>query len=275
MAPEQHDGKTGDAQSDQFSFAVSLFESLHGRRPFAGRSAGEIAAATRSGQLAAGGDGVPRAIDVALARALAPDPASRYPSLDSVRALQRARAKRPAVAWLAGAAVATVGAAGARLWTHHGTTASNPPPIETTIPFMAASTTASKPAPPAPPPTAAVDWSGRGAPAVVAPRAASDGPSRRPVTSGRARKRQARGAPAVQFEPPQPAAPAIVTQAQILARAEREMHRRDGAAVSPRSARSSASGPKRLRRARRRTAATASCSSAIAPKERSCSNRRT
>src|SRR5678816_2398574 len=52
MSPEQHDGKTGDALSDQFSFAVSLYESLHGRRPFAGRSAGEIAAATRSASLA-------------------------------------------------------------------------------------------------------------------------------------------------------------------------------------------------------------------------------
>src|SRR6185436_16415008 len=55
MSPEQHDGKPGDALSDQFSFAVSLYESLHGRRPFAGRSASEIAAATRSGQLAPGG----------------------------------------------------------------------------------------------------------------------------------------------------------------------------------------------------------------------------
>jgi len=34
MAPEQHDGKPADVLSDQFSFCVSLYESLHGRRPF-------------------------------------------------------------------------------------------------------------------------------------------------------------------------------------------------------------------------------------------------
>ena len=44
MAPEQHDGKPADALSDQFSFCVSLYESLHVRRPFAGQTAGEIAA---------------------------------------------------------------------------------------------------------------------------------------------------------------------------------------------------------------------------------------
>ena len=40
MAPEQHDGRPADMLSDQFSFCVSLFESLHGRRPFPGQTAG-------------------------------------------------------------------------------------------------------------------------------------------------------------------------------------------------------------------------------------------
>src|SRR4029079_956730 len=84
MSPEQHDGKTGDALSDQFSFAVSLYESLHGRRPFAGRSAGETAAATRSGSLPPGGDGVPRGIDRALAIALDPDPIRRFASMEDL-----------------------------------------------------------------------------------------------------------------------------------------------------------------------------------------------
>src|SRR4029077_12485001 len=34
MAPEQLAGKPADARSDQFSFCVALFESLHGERPF-------------------------------------------------------------------------------------------------------------------------------------------------------------------------------------------------------------------------------------------------
>ena len=54
MAPEQHDGKPADALSDQFSFCVSLYESLHGRRPFPGQTAAEIAAAVRAGRSAAG-----------------------------------------------------------------------------------------------------------------------------------------------------------------------------------------------------------------------------
>jgi len=145
MSPEQHDGKPGDALSDQFSFAVSLYESLHGRRPFAGRSASEIAAATRSGQLAPGGDGVPRAVDRVLSTALEPDPGRRYASMeDLLNALARAHERRPVAAWVAGTVVLlAAGAVAARVWTHH------PPPPPTPPTTIAAKTT-----PPAtPPPT--------------------------------------------------------------------------------------------------------------------------
>jgi serine/threonine protein kinase/tetratricopeptide (TPR) repeat protein len=37
MAPEQHEGKTADARSDQFSFCVSLYAALYGEFPFAGK----------------------------------------------------------------------------------------------------------------------------------------------------------------------------------------------------------------------------------------------
>jgi len=107
MAPELHDGKPSDLLSDQFSFCVSLHESLHGHRPFRGQTAGDIAAAMRAGPPPAGADGVPRAIDRVLATGLAADPARRHPSMDALLAsLQRARdprTVRPLV--VAGAAV--------------------------------------------------------------------------------------------------------------------------------------------------------------------------
>ncbi|HEY7376077.1 MAG TPA: serine/threonine-protein kinase [Polyangia bacterium] len=96
MAPEQHDGRPADVLSDQFSFCVSLYESLHGRRPFSGQTAGELATSIRSARPAAGGDGVPRAVDRAVARGLTADPARRYPTMDALlAALGGARDQRP------------------------------------------------------------------------------------------------------------------------------------------------------------------------------------
>jgi hypothetical protein len=99
MAPEQHDGKSADALSDQFSFCVSLYESLHVRRPFAGQTAGEIAAAVRAGRLiATSTDGVPRAIDRVVARGLAANPAQRHASMNALLdALEGARERRAPV----------------------------------------------------------------------------------------------------------------------------------------------------------------------------------
>jgi len=109
MAPEQHDGKPADALSDQFSFCVSLYESLHGRRPFPGRTAAEIAAAVRAGQPPAGGDGIPREIDRVIARGLAVQPALRYPSMDALlAALARAAERRPLKPVLAAGAIGVV-----------------------------------------------------------------------------------------------------------------------------------------------------------------------
>ena len=96
MAPELHDGKASDLLSDQFSFCVSLHESLHGRRPFRGQTAADIAAAMRAGPPPPGADGVPRAIDRVLATGLAADPTRRHLSMDALlAALAGARDPRP------------------------------------------------------------------------------------------------------------------------------------------------------------------------------------
>ena len=112
MAPEQHDGRPADMLSDQFSFCVSLFESLHGRRPFPGQTAAEIAAAVRAGRPVAGGDGVPRAVDRAVARGLAADPTQRHPSMNALLgALTGARDPRPLKPLLIAGAIGVVLAA--------------------------------------------------------------------------------------------------------------------------------------------------------------------
>jgi len=227
MSPEQHDGKTGDALSDQFSFAVSLYESLHGRRPFAGRSAGEIAAATRSGSLAPGGDGVPRGIDRALAIALDPDPIRRFASMeDLLGALEKAADRRPAAVWLAGAAVLILaGAVGARMWMHHTPApGAHPAPAVQTSATPAPLPTKTSP-PPAPSMASATDG---GAHAVTPSLAAPDGKSS--SSHHRRQVAQAQLPGQAPTQAPQPATPLIVTQVQILARAEQHKYKREGAA---------------------------------------------
>jgi hypothetical protein len=121
MAPELHDRKPADARSDQFSFCVSLYESLHGRRPFTGQTAAEIAAAARAARLPPERHGVPRAVDRVLATGLCADPRRRHPSMDDLLArLARAR-ERPALRpGLVAAGLALLAAAGAAAVTRSG-----------------------------------------------------------------------------------------------------------------------------------------------------------
>jgi serine/threonine protein kinase len=51
MSPEQHLRIVTDARSDQFSFCVSLYEGLHGERPFAGHTANELRGAVLTGRI--------------------------------------------------------------------------------------------------------------------------------------------------------------------------------------------------------------------------------
>jgi tetratricopeptide (TPR) repeat protein len=106
MAPEQHAGETVDARADQYAFCVSLYEALHAKRPFGGRTTGELWRAKQEGriQLPPGRARVARGIQRALERGLTPRPEDRHASMaDLIVAIERARRRRRWL-WVAGAA---------------------------------------------------------------------------------------------------------------------------------------------------------------------------
>ncbi|MEX1366373.1 MAG: tetratricopeptide repeat-containing serine/threonine-protein kinase [Nannocystaceae bacterium] len=97
MAPEQHLGRDADARADQFSLCAALFETLVGRRPFAGSGVKQLAHAKLHGTLDFSGArvSIPRALEALLRRGLDPEPSRRHPSMREVReglaALRRRR----------------------------------------------------------------------------------------------------------------------------------------------------------------------------------------
>jgi len=115
MAPEQMRGKPTDERSDQFSFAVALYEALYGVRPFEPRKNSERLQAIESGQIQAppAGHGVPEWMGQAVRRALSAEPAQRFLTMDGfLDALQRdARKGKVSVRVIAAAGVAVAVAA--------------------------------------------------------------------------------------------------------------------------------------------------------------------
>lgn len=115
MAPEQAEGDTPDPRSDQFSFAVALYEALAGRLPFEGDSAAQYLFNVLSGHIRPipPNRRVPVGLVRALERALSTDPGERFPSLrpllaqiDPTRSAQRRRRAVLALALGAGGALA-------------------------------------------------------------------------------------------------------------------------------------------------------------------------
>jgi tetratricopeptide (TPR) repeat protein/predicted Ser/Thr protein kinase len=86
MAPEQWTGDAVDARTDQFAFAVALWSALYGERPFAGHTAARLRTEVVEGRLRAPAhpDRAPRWLVPVLTRALAVDPARRWPALDAL-----------------------------------------------------------------------------------------------------------------------------------------------------------------------------------------------
>ena len=117
MAPEQHSGRPADARSDQYSFCVALFEALHDRRPFAGRTwhtlRPQVLGSSRSGLASRK---LPSHLRRAVLRGLSAAPERRFPDMEALLA-ELARdpgALRRGHYLVAGTGLALI--AGAALW---------------------------------------------------------------------------------------------------------------------------------------------------------------
>jgi tetratricopeptide (TPR) repeat protein len=112
MSPEQIDARPLDARTDQFSFAVALYEALYGERPFDGRTVLEIFGNVTEGNVRPDRDaaGVPSWLRTAVVRGLAAEPSNRYPTLSALLAELKndpaLRRRRKVIAGVAGVAVA-------------------------------------------------------------------------------------------------------------------------------------------------------------------------
>lgn len=111
MSPEQHTGAQGDERSDQYSYCVSLFEALAGKRPFTGRSIVEIWGAKRDEKIAELPVAVPGWVARAVRRGLAADPDARWPSMQALVDALSDDPRHGRRRWLGFGGVLVVGAA--------------------------------------------------------------------------------------------------------------------------------------------------------------------
>lgn len=113
MSPEQFEAKIADEKSDQFSFAVSLYEALYGERPFKGNTVPKIYQAILDQEIATPvTSDVPSWLRQAVLRGMRAQPDERYASLDEMLAALRADPTVKRKRMIAGsAAMMCVGAA--------------------------------------------------------------------------------------------------------------------------------------------------------------------
>ncbi len=98
MAPEQIRGEPATPASDQFAFGVVLYEALCGHRPFAGASVGALLTAIEAGALVKPErKDLPAPLMAIIRRALALEPARRFPGMPALLTALRAvrGARRP------------------------------------------------------------------------------------------------------------------------------------------------------------------------------------
>jgi serine/threonine protein kinase len=135
MAPEQFTGGPTDARTDQFGFAVALFEALHGRRPFEATTLAELTATVTRGEVTVprGPRQVPKHVMRALLRALLVDPDARFASMDDFIAELTRRERRSVWPFYAVAAALVITVGGVA-------SSRRPPNVETPAPAPLAST---------------------------------------------------------------------------------------------------------------------------------------
>ncbi len=162
MAPELVDGGAPNAASDQYAFAIALYEALHGHHPFKGATAPALWAEMAAGRIRDGARSIPAWLDQYVRRGLAVDRIVRWPSMTSfVDALERpSRRTWPWIALAGGVAVASmVVAVVALISTRAHEVAPAPPPVVTRTVVappdaaVVAVAPAIQPAPPKPKPT--------------------------------------------------------------------------------------------------------------------------
>jgi len=104
MAPEQIEGQSVDARSDQFSFCVTAFEALTGTRPFVASTLAGLLQQIRAGQIVRT-PALSPSLRRVLVRGLASDPAARHRSMAVVlAALAQHSPLRRRRRWLLGGA---------------------------------------------------------------------------------------------------------------------------------------------------------------------------
>jgi eukaryotic-like serine/threonine-protein kinase len=94
MAPELVAGEPPDARCDQYAFAVTLHEALHGQHPFAGTTADALWSEMAAERVRPGKRTIPSQLERDVRRGLAADPTKRWPSVAAF-----VDAITPAVGW--------------------------------------------------------------------------------------------------------------------------------------------------------------------------------
>jgi predicted Ser/Thr protein kinase len=109
LAPEIWRGSVPDVKTDQFAFAVALWEALYKSLPYEGETVGELARSVCAGRLAQPvGSKVPSGFRKVLEQALKIDPAERFASMDELLAALSVRKRRRTPIVLGAVAVAAM-----------------------------------------------------------------------------------------------------------------------------------------------------------------------